>query len=106
VFRLNQTIFRKYNVCIIFNIKKEEKMSIPKQSPIKHKRGKQSKGPSHSEVYLCIKLSEVLTFSARCIFQRNFKKALRLALKLALVLLVCQLLPEEQQSALHVLAIA
>lgn len=81
-------------------------MSIPKQSPIKHKRGKQSKGPSHSEVYLCIKLNKVLTFSARCILQCNFKKFLRLALKLILILLVCLALPEEQQSALHVFAIA
>lgn len=81
-------------------------MSIHKQSPIKHKRGKQSKWPSHSEVYLCIKLSEVLTFSARCIFQRNFKKFLRPALKLVLILLVCQALPDAQQYVLHVFAIA
>jgi len=64
------------------------------KSPAKRKRGKQSKEPIRSKVYLHIKLSAVLAFSARSIFQHPIIKSVRLALKFALILIVYWLLDQ------------
>lgn len=62
-------------------------MSTVKQSKTHNKQGRQPKESSHLKVYLCINLNQILM-----LLERSIKKSLRRLEKVALILLVCQLL--------------
>lgn len=63
-------------------------MSTSKKSPIKRTQGKE---PSRLEVYFCVNFSEILTYFAKY-SKRIIKKLMRLVQKIALILIVFQLL--------------